>query len=134
MDRAVEYYESLGIGPFQPITELIPKVAHLRERIIRGEPAPLTRQVINKLAKVGPVFLELLQPLEEPSFWRDFLETKGEGVQHLAFLVDDIDAEEARLVEKGVSVTYRIRFEGGGGDTYFETYEVGGVLLAIVQF
>ena len=81
------------------------------------------------------MFTELIQPFEGiKSIWTDFLDTKGEGIQHLAYAVDDIDAEEARLVKKGFSVLYRIRFEEGGGDTYFETDALGGVLLAIVQF
>jgi len=135
MDKAVEYYKSLGIGPFKPLPEIVPKQAKLKERIIRGKPAPLTFTNISRWAEMGPYFIELLQPFEGiKSIWSDFLEAKGEGIQHLAYQVDDIDAEEARLVKNGLSVLYRIRFEDGGGDTYFETDEVGGVLLTIVRF
>lgn len=135
MDKTIAYYKSLGIGPFMPVAEIIPKQAKLKERIIRGKPAPLTFTNISMWAKMGSVFIELLQPFEGiKSIWSDFLEAKGEGIQHLAYQVDDIDTEEERLVKNGLSVLYRIRFEEGGGDTYFETDEIGGVLMAIVQF
>jgi len=135
MDKAIEYYKCLGIGPFKPLPEIVPNQAKLKERMIRGKPAPLTFTNISRWAEMGPYFIELLQPFEGiKTIWLDFLESKGEGIQHLAYQVDDIDAEEARLVKNGFSVLYRIRFEDGGGDTYFETDEVGGVLLSIVQF
>ena len=37
----------------------------------------------------GNVRLELIQPLEDPSPWREFLERRGEGVHHLAFDMDN---------------------------------------------
>ena len=31
--------------------------------------------------------IELIQPNEEPSTWREFLDTKGEGLHHIAFQI-----------------------------------------------
>jgi len=129
MERAIEYYESLGIGPFRPIKNV---VAVYRE--LRGKSIPLDSiKVDARVAKMGPVDLELLQPIKGESLWKEFLETKGEGVQHLGFYVDDIDQEEAKLVKRGLKVLYKVRFEKGGGDSYMDTSEVGGVILALTH-
>ncbi|HEY5584371.1 MAG TPA: VOC family protein [Ruminiclostridium sp.] len=39
--------------------------------------------------KLGSVALEMIEPDEKPSPWREFLDTHGQGVQHIGFLVDD---------------------------------------------
>jgi len=127
MDKAIEYYESLGIGPFKQLKNI---VAISRE--LRGESIPLDSiKVDARVAKMGPVDLELLQPLKGESLWKGFLETKGEGVQHLGFYAEDIDQDESKLVGKGLKVLYKVRFDKGGGDSYMDTSEVGGVIMAL---
>jgi len=129
MDKAIEYYQSLGIGPFEPFKNL-----DIVERKVRGKPVPLDSiKAKIMLAKMGPVELELIEPVEGESLWKEFLETKGEGIQHLCFFVDDIDREEVKLIEKGFTVLYRSRFKNGDGGAYFDTGKVGGVLIELSQ-
>ena len=130
IDKAIEYYQSLGIGPFEPP----PNVAS-RERKVRGKPIPVDSiKVKEKSARIGPLLFQLIQPVEGESIWKEFLETRGEGVQHLGFIVDDIEKEEARLVAKGVEPVQTSRFIAGGGYTYFDTGRVGGVLTELIQW
>jgi len=127
VDKTAEYYESLGIGPFDPLV-LSPK-----ERILRGKPADDLKLKI-RMAHVGPVRFELIQPVAgKGSIWKEFLDSRGEGISHLAFLVDDLDKEEAELVKKGLNVIFRVRFQNGGGTTYLETDKVGGVVFELFQ-
>jgi len=49
------------------------------------------------LAQVGGVQLELVQPVEGPSIYRDWLKEHGEGLHHMNFLVDDVD-EACRML------------------------------------
>lgn len=49
----------------------------------------------------GPDKIELLQALNEDSAIAKFLAKKGEGIHHIAFDVDDIYAEMARLKAEG---------------------------------
>ena len=49
----------------------------------------------------GNVRLELIQPLGDPSPWREFLERRGEGVHHLAFDMDDLSTTLNGLQSKG---------------------------------
>ena len=49
----------------------------------------------------GESKIELLESSREDSAIMKFLSAKGEGIHHLAFLVDDIEAEIARLKAEG---------------------------------
>ena len=122
MDKAVKHYESLGIGSFEPL-KLSPAEGQLR-----GE--PVTSTPIISMGEVGGVIVELLQPTEDKSIIKEFYENKGEGIHHIAFLVDDIDKETDKLVKKGLEVVFHQKF-GQGGCTFFDTGKVGGVFIEL---
>ena len=129
VDKAVEYYQSLGIGPFESS-----KTAHLvTDRKVYGKPADDVKNKARLAQMMGQLYLELVQPVEGESIQKDFLETKGEGINHLGFFVDDIDKETAKLVEKGFKVISSTRYAGGGGIAYFDTDKVGGVIFELIQ-
>jgi methylmalonyl-CoA/ethylmalonyl-CoA epimerase len=51
---------------------------------------------------VGATWLELVEPMDEASpVWR-FLTHHGEGVHHVCFEVDDLEATLAQLKERGI--------------------------------
>jgi methylmalonyl-CoA/ethylmalonyl-CoA epimerase len=55
--------------------------------------------------QVGPLELEFVQLLEgERNAFRGFLEQKGEGIHHILFEVDDIDAGTNALSRHGIDV------------------------------
>jgi len=49
--------------------------------------------------KVGEVILELTQATDETSPIAKFIEKKGEGIHHIAFLSDNVNEELSRLKE-----------------------------------
>ena len=49
----------------------------------------------------GETKLELLQTLDPDGIIAKFIDKKGEGLHHLAFAVDDIEAEMKRLSDEG---------------------------------
>jgi len=61
----------------------------------------------------------------------EFIVDKGEGIAHVAFFVDDLEAETTKLVEKGIPIV----LTGKRGDWtfmhYFDTREFGGLLLEL---
>jgi methylmalonyl-CoA epimerase len=63
---------------------------------------------------VGETHIELLEPAGPDSNLAKFLESKGEGIHHIAFNVEDIDAALAALKEKGVQLIDREPRVGGG--------------------
>ena len=52
--------------------------------------------------RVNDVRLELLEPTDPSSTVARFLESRGEGLHHLAFTVDDLPARIAELKESGL--------------------------------
>jgi methylmalonyl-CoA/ethylmalonyl-CoA epimerase len=97
LDKVVERLMSLGIGPFTSMH--IPDDA---EQWFRGKPMDAKFKISG--AKLGEIMLEVIQPVEGKSPHQEFLDSQGEGIQHIAFAVDDLDREVAKLTKKGVSV------------------------------
>ncbi len=84
-------------------------------------------------AQIGPVQLQLVQPGEGRSIYKDFLEKNGEGVFHLGFVVPDIDAAEAGIKDSSLKVISRGRRANGSGFAYFDTADQCGVTLLVRQ-
>lgn len=80
-------------------------------------------------AYLGPVQIELIQCIEGRIFHSDFLEEHGEGLHHLGFYVDDVDAEAANLVEQGCKVLSTMP----GGYAYMGTGGPGGVIFEVIR-
>ena len=130
MDRAVAYYSSIfGIGPWT-VYEFVPEKHWYME-----EPSHL-KLTLGK-AMLGDIELELIQPLEGRSLHKEFLETHGEGLQHLGFNVADYDALFDKFVSAGFkplmrAETYVETYKGYLRACYFDTREVGGILFEII--
>lgn len=80
------YWNILGIGPWA-VTEFgQPKCPDMK---YYGKPAwGRCRQAVVQL---GPIELELLEPIEGVSIYHDWLAEHGEGLHHIKFLVEDLD-------------------------------------------
>ena len=61
-----------------------------------------------------------------------FLKERGEGLHHLAFFMDDVEEEVAKLQSKGVELS---QYGKGSHDSFnfFETDKIGGVILEFVR-
>ncbi len=60
-----------------------------------------TEQVNTAFFKTGQTKIELLQSMSADGVIAKFIERKGEGIHHIAFEVNDIVAEMARLQAEG---------------------------------
>ena len=127
MDKAVERFKALGISPFKP--RILP--ADARETY-RGKPFAPAQRVAIQTAQIGDMELELIQPISGESPHREFLDQKGEGVQHLGFFVDDLKEDVERLTAAGSSVMLTSQFKGGGGVAYLDL-DAAGLIVELVQ-
>jgi len=59
------------------------------------------------------ISLELIDPIGGPSTWQEFLETKGEGVHHIAFNIKKSGEKLKCLAEKGINIDQQGDFRGG---------------------
>ena len=60
-----------------------------------------SQKVRTAFLSVGDSNLELLEPTSEDSPVAKFIEKRGEGIHHICFRVDDVEAHLERLREKG---------------------------------
>lgn len=80
--------------------------------------------------------LELLEPLDGPSVYDEWLERNGEGIHHLAVYADDADEAIASFAAAGYALLQEGRGFGLDGDgvfAYFDTEHDLGYLLEVVQ-
>lgn len=65
--------------------------------------------------KVGDTKIELLESTDPEGPIGKFIEKKGEGIHHLAFAVNDIDAQLQKAEEKGIRVIDKTSRKGAEG-------------------
>ncbi len=79
--------------------------------------------------------IQLLAPLREDSPIGKFLARNGEGIQQVAYGVDDVEAVAAALRERGVRMLYDTAKNGTAGSkvNFCHPKDCGGVLVELVQ-
>jgi len=125
MDKAIKRLSSLGMGPFE--SWLLPPD---REEWYRGQPHKANVKI--SMAQVGNVQLELIEPLEARSVHKEFLDGKGEGIQHVMFAVKDLEKELARLTKEGAIELLHAKLPDGTELAYLDL-NVGGIIIELVQ-
>ncbi len=85
--------------------------------------------------KSGPNKIELLEATSENSPIAKFLEKKGEGIHHVAFAVDDIVSEIARLKAEGFTVLNEEPKKGADNKlvAFLHPKTTNGVLIELCQ-
>jgi len=84
---------------------------------------------------IGDTEVELLESTSSEGPIAKFIEAKGEGIQHIAFRVKDIEAALAELKEKGIRlIDEKPRYGAGGAKIAFlhpkATY---GILIELCE-
>lgn len=129
VDKGVEYLASLGLGgQWRQIPG--PAFSPMTDRKFHGK--PFDYKFRGAMTQMGDVQFELLQPLDGPSPQKEFLESKGEGLYHLGFSVENLEEEVSKLVRKGVEIVASAkRATGKGGMAYVKLMD--GVFLELSQ-
>jgi methylmalonyl-CoA/ethylmalonyl-CoA epimerase len=84
---------------------------------------------------LGESFLQLLAPTAPDSTVAKFIERRGEGLHHIAYEVDDLDATLAELKAKGVPLIDEAPRRGGRGHMVAFVHPKGnhGLLVELIQ-
>jgi len=127
IEKTKSYYESIGIGPW---VDYPPLVEYTKLNVMDEIGFFATRFVYTK---IGDLQLQLAQPGEGKTIYKEFLETKGEGVFHIGFEVDDIDAVDKQLTDDGLKILASGRRDDGSGFSYYDTRGDAGVTLLVRQ-
>ena len=96
LDESIPYYEkTLGL-----------KCEHIEE--------VESQKVKTAFFDVGGTHIELLEPTADDSPIAKFLESKGEGIHHIAFGTDDIEAQLQQAADSGARLIHEKPIEGAG--------------------
>ena len=85
---------------------------------------------------IGESNIELVQPAEPDSPLVKFLETKGQGIHHICFEVDDVEAEVKTYLEKGATMVDQKPRPGAHNTkvAFVHPKSSGGVLIELCEF
>jgi methylmalonyl-CoA/ethylmalonyl-CoA epimerase len=99
---------------------------------LHGEPSEATAKLA--FFNTGQVQIELIEPDEKPSVWRNFLEQHGEGVHHIAFGVKDTEATTKHLSQFGINVAQQgLYSDGSGMYTYMDSAPALGTMIELLE-
>lgn len=109
-------------------------VRELRLRSARYHGQPTDISVLTGLIRSGASEVELVQPLSSASPFADFLKLrKGDGVHHLAYIVDDIDAYLQRLRPTSAELVLDAVLPDDGGRTVYLDGFAHGPTIELIQ-
>ena len=118
MDKAMNYYKKLGIAEIGP------------EKMMEAYDGS---KIKVRFVKIGSLLLEFFEPPEGAGVSGKYLQEHGEGVNHLSFTVTDIEQEIEQLVGQGMKLMFRSEDRDFGQVAYFDTSDVAGVVMELVQ-
>jgi len=127
IEKTKGYYQSIGIGPWLDY----PPLAEYTKLNVMDEKGFFACRFV--YTHIGDLQLQLVQPGEGKSIYKEFFEKHGEGVFHIGFEVEDIDSADQQLENKGMKILASGRREDGSGFSYYDTRADAGVTLLVRQ-
>lgn len=117
MEESLKLYEQLlGLKP----TEVVP----VPEQGVKAALLPV--------GEYGEI--ELIEPMNPQGGVAKFIESRGEGIHHICFEVDDIEKELKKLADKGVQLIDKVPRKGVPGRIAFlHPKAARGILLELVE-
>lgn len=94
-----------------------------------------SEKVSTSFFKLGDTKIELLESENESSAISKFIDKKGEGIHHMAFEVDDIEAELSRLKKEGFQLINQSPFKGADNKlvAFIHPKSCHGILVELCQ-
>ena len=112
-----------------PLFEKLLNTSCYKTEVVESE------QVNTAFFEKGESKIELIEAYAPGSVINKFIEKKGEGLHHIAFEVEDIDAEVKRLVNEGFTFINEKPKEGADNKMVCFLYpkDTNGVLIELVM-
>ncbi len=123
-DWCVKWSKLFGAGPFRLAWHHKTDKFHYRGTDQEAD-------VSYAFGYLGNVMIQFIQQHDDtPSIYRDMFEKGEEGFHHVAYLVQDFEAEHKRLEDMGFECGTRL-FADGVDAAYFDTRSVNGCFTEI---
>lgn len=119
------YWEELEIGPWKVWTF---NSSNLTDMTLHGKPCDYSFRV--GMAYVGDVSIELVEPLQGESIFKEFLNRKGEGVHHLKYSSQDAERIVEQFKRRGGKVLQSAKI-GDAAFHYLDTESELGFILEL---
>jgi len=127
LESTVKRLEELGIGPF-----VLPDAPSGAEGLFyKGKPLESDYKAL--VTRLGNMQIEIIQPDDKPNPWKEFLDTRGEGIHHIGFQVNDVDSEVERMTGHGAEVPFIGRINGKTGAAYVDL-NIANIILELTSF
>ncbi|MBO7710249.1 MAG: VOC family protein [Lachnospiraceae bacterium] len=94
-----------------------------------GRPTPA--RAWQTFFNVGDLRVEILQPDDHPSTWREFLDSCGQGIHHVGFEVDDPEEILGKLEKAGIGII-QTGLYNGGKYIYVDTLDQLGMMIELL--
>ena len=130
LDAAADAYcKLLGVEK-PPVIQSGP--SELTQVIFEGKPTEADSKYM--FINTPLLQLELIEPGDSPSTWKNHLETYGEGVHHISFVVNDMEEKMKLLEDMGYPVIQRGNFWNGKGRyAYMDTSSTYKVIIELLE-
>ncbi|MFA6945642.1 MAG: methylmalonyl-CoA epimerase [Pedobacter sp.] len=94
-----------------------------------------SEQVITEFFKIGESKIELLEASSNDSVIAGFIEKRGEGIHHIAFAVENILEEMARLKKEGFRLLNEVPKKGADNKLvcFVNPKSAHGILIELCQ-
>ncbi|WP_026564111.1 VOC family protein [Bacillus sp. UNC41MFS5] len=130
LDAAAEAYCKLLGVERPPVIQSGP--SELTQVIFEGKPTEADSKYM--FINTPLLQLELIEPGDSPSTWKKHLETYGEGVHHISFVVEDMEEKVRLLEDMGYPVIQRGNFWNGKGRyAYMDTTSTYKVIIELLE-
>ena len=129
IENAVKTYAEL-FGVLPPEIELTDpyETAHTT---YKGKPSEAQAKLAF-LDEDTPV-IELIEPVGGPSTWKDFFDTKGQGMHHIAFLVENMEELCRRFADEFNMETIQTGDYEGGCYAYIDATVQLGIYIELLE-
>jgi len=115
----------------QPVPQVrITDSVEVAQTEYRGEPTPARAKLA--FFRFGDLAVELIEPIDGPSTWRDQLEAHGDSLHHIAFRVQGMSQALELLEQHGISLVQRGEYTGGRY-AYCDAVDQLGLVLELLE-
>ena len=121
------YHKTLGWGPWSVYEHKPPSLHHT---MLHGKPREYT--MLGAEVHCDPIDFEILEPLEGPSIYKEFLETHGEGLHHVSVVspAENVEKSLQDFKKMGVDVLMSGRL---GPDIQFYYMDTEPILKMVAE-
>lgn len=104
----------------------------LKLRMIKEVPEQKVKVAV---LEIDDTHIELIEPTDEHSAVKKFIEKRGEGLHHLCFEVKDIESVLKDMKKNGIKLIDEVPRKGALGKkiAFIHPKDMGGVLIELTQ-